>query len=249
MSPIRIAILAVTVIASIAIPLCANETVRDLADYGLIRLRGQYTLQDRLTEFGPAVEARMRGKFAAAGLPYPSKELAYVAFKDIRRLQVYGRDDSREPWRFVREYRVQGASGTLGPKIGNGDRQVPEGIYRVEALNPNSRYHLSLRLNYPNESDRAAAQRDGRSDLGGDIMIHGARASIGCLAMGNESAEDLFVLAALAGPEHIRVVISPTDFRDPTSRVPNILSDGVRELYLSLRAELQRFPSVPPAAP
>ena len=61
--------------------------------------------------------------------------------------------------------------------------------------------------------------------------------------MGNEAAEDLFVLAALAGPEHVRVVISPTDFRDPTSRVPRILSDWVRELYLSLRRELQQFPN------
>jgi len=245
-SPLRKAVLAVTVIASIAIPLCASETARDLADYGLIRLRGQYSLQDRLTEFGPAVEARQRGKFAAAGLPYPSRELAYVAFKDIRRLQVYGRERPHDHWRFVTEYRVQGASGTLGPKIGNGDRQVPEGVYRIEALNPNSRYHLSMRLNYPNEFDRAAAQRDGRNNLGGDIMIHGARASIGCLAMGNEAVEDLFVLAALAGRGHIRVVISPTDFRDPTSRVPHILSDWVRELYLSLRAELQQFPKASP---
>ncbi|HLA72744.1 MAG TPA: L,D-transpeptidase family protein [Steroidobacteraceae bacterium] len=247
MSPIRKAVLAVAVIASIAIPLSASETARDIADYGLMRLRGQYTVQDRLTEYAADVESRLRGKLSGAGLSYPPAELAYVAFKDIRRLQVYGRNDSRESWRFVREYRVQGASGTLGPKIGDGDRQVPEGVYRVEALNPNSRFHLSLRLNYPNDFDRAAAELDGRSNLGGDIMIHGARASIGCLAMGNEAAEDLFVLAALAGPEHVRVVISPTDFRDPTSRVPNILSVRVRELYLSLRVELLQFPNAPPA--
>ena len=122
------------------------------------------------------------------------------------------------------------------------NHQVPEGFYRIEALNPNSRYHLSLRLDYPNEFDREAARRDGRSDLGGDIMIHGARASIGCLAMGDQTAEDLFVLTALAGREHVRVLISPTDFRDPTSRVPHILSGWVRELYLSLRMELQQFP-------
>ena len=236
-------------IASIAIPLSASETAGDIADYDLMRLRGQYTVQDRLTEYAADVESRLRGKFSGAGLSYPPAELAYVAFKDIRRLQVYGRNDSREPWRFVREYRVQGASGTLGPKIGDGDRQVPEGVYRIEALNPNSRFHLSLRLNYPNDFDRAAAELDGRSNLGGDIMIHGARASIGCLAMGNEAAEDLFVLAALAGPEHVRVVISPTDFPDPTSGVPSILSVWVRELYLSLRAELLQFPSAPTAGP
>jgi len=226
-----------------AIPLFANETVQDLAHRGFDRLRAQYTIAERVRQFGPAVADRLRGKFGAAGLAYPPAELAFVAFKDIRRLQVYGRSAAGAPWVFVHEYRVQGASGTLGPKVVNGDRQVPEGVYRIESLNPNSRYHLSLRLNYPNEFDRAAARRDGRGNLGGDIMIHGTRGSIGCLAMGNESAEDLFVLAALAGPEHIRVVISPTDFRDPTSRVPRILSDWVRELYLSLRLELQQFPS------
>jgi hypothetical protein len=72
-------------------------------------------------------------------------------------------------------------------------------------------------------------------------------ASTGCLAMGDEASEDLFVLTALAGLDHTRVLISPTDFRDPTSRVPSILSDWVRDLYLSLRMELQQFPRVPQA--
>ena len=48
-------------------------------------------------------------------------------------------------------------SGRLGPKLRQGDRQVPEGVYRIEAFNPDSRYHLSLRLDYPNDFDRARA--------------------------------------------------------------------------------------------
>jgi len=201
------------------------------------------TVQDRLFEYGPAVERRLRGHFAAAGLHYPPREVAFLAFKDIRRLQVYGRGSPRDAWRFVREYRVLGASGTLGPKIAEGDSQVPEGVYRINHLNPNSRYHLSLRLNYPNEFDREMAEREGRVNLGGDIMIHGNRWSDGCLAMGDEAAEDLFVLAALTGEHDIRVLISPTDFRDPTSRVPRILSPWLRELYLQLRTELRQFPA------
>jgi hypothetical protein len=200
------------------------------------------TVQDRLFEYGPAVERRLRVHFEAAGLRYPPREIAFLAFKDIRRLQVYGRESPRDAWRFVREYRVLGASGTLGPKIAEGDSQVPEGLYRVSHLNPNSRYHLSLRLNYPNQFDREMAERDGRVNLGGDIMIHGKRWSDGCLAMGDETAEDLFVLAAITGESHVRVVISPTDFRDSTSRVPAILSPWLRELYLQLRTELRQFP-------
>ena len=56
-------------------------------------------------------------------------------------------------------YPVLGASGVLGPKLKEGDRQVPEGVYRVPELNPNSDFHLSLRLDYPNEFDRAQGAR------------------------------------------------------------------------------------------
>ena len=59
------------------------------------------------------------------------------------------------------------------------------------------------------------ASGDGREQLGGDVMIHGMVASIGCLAVGNEAAEDLFVLAAWFGIDNLRVVICPTDFRRP----------------------------------
>ena len=82
-------------------------------------------------------------------------------------------------------------SGRLGPKLKEGDRQVPEGLYRVESLNPNSRYHLSLRVNYPNEQDKSYGRLDGRNNLGTDIMIHGKDCSIGCLAMGDPSCDFL----------------------------------------------------------
>jgi murein L,D-transpeptidase YafK len=85
---------------------------------------------------------------------------------------------------------------------------------------------------------------DGRRRLGGDIMIHGGAASIGCLAMGNPAAEDLFVLAALARPQHVSVLISPTDFRtEPAqARMAPAQPAWVRTLYASLQTELQQFP-------
>ena len=74
-----------------------------------------------------------------------------------------------------------------------GDKQVPEGFYRIELLNPNSRYHLSLRVNYPNADDIERAREDRRDllNLGGDIMIHGGAESIGCIAIGNPAIEHL----------------------------------------------------------
>src|SRR5438094_7344225 len=80
-------------------------------------------------------------------------------------------------------------------------------------LNPNSVAHLSLALDYPNDYDRTRAAEDGRDTLGGDIMIHGGSMSSGCVAIGDEAAEELFVLAADAGWRDAVVVLSPVDFR------------------------------------
>lgn len=126
---------------------------------------------------------RVKALFAAAQVPYPPRSVVLAAFKDERQLELYARGRKGE-WRFVHRYPILGASGTLGPKLVEGDRQVPEGIYAVTFLNPNSKFHLSMRLDYPNRFDRAMAAADKRTVLGGDIMIHGSMGSTGCLAMG-----------------------------------------------------------------
>ncbi len=74
--------------------------------------------------------------------------------------------------RLIREFRVALGRGGLGPKQRQGDGRVPEGRYLITAHNPNSAYHLSLRIGYPTQAQVAAAQRLG-IDPGGDIMIHG----------------------------------------------------------------------------
>lgn len=120
--------------------------------------------------------------------------------------------------------------------------QVPEGFYAIESLNPNSAYHLSLRVSYPNAQDRLQAKAEGRTKLGGDIMIHGKALSAGCLAMGDEAAEELFVLAALTGIDRIRVILSPVDFRKtelPADLPP--LPAWVSTLHASLKTELLKF--------
>jgi len=110
-------------------------------------------------------------------------------------------------------------------------------------LNPNSRYHLSLRIGYPNEFDRAQAAREGRTKLGGDIMIHGGAVSIGCLAMGDEAVEDLFVLAADAGIKNITVILAPVDFRagNPLSESAK-LPEWTGPLYQEITTRLAALP-------
>lgn len=116
-------------------------------------------------------------------------------------------------WDAPRTYPMTARSGAPGPKLREGDGQVPEGVYRVESLNPNSLYHLALRLDYPNAFDRARAKEDGRTNLGGDIMIHGSDCSVGCVAIGDRAIEELFCCAAAIGPENVEVLIAPCDLR------------------------------------
>jgi hypothetical protein len=170
------------------------------------------TVADRVAACGAAARERMRPAFEAARVAYPPQAVTLVALKREKRLELYAgaRPDAL---RFVRAYPVLAASGALGPKLREGDLQVPEGVYGVALLNPNSRFHLSLRVDYPNAFDRTHAAADGRTDLGGDIMIHGNAVSIGCVAIGDVAVEEVFVLAADVGRERMTVVLSPVDLR------------------------------------
>ena len=204
------------------------------------------TVHDRLTEFGAVVRTRLEPHFRAADVPYPPKHLTLLGFKDTRLLEIHAAGDDGN-FRFIRSYPVLAASGHLGPKLREGDRQVPEGIYRIQELNPNSRFLLSLWIDYPNAFDRQQAAAENRSDLGGEIMIHGNAVSAGCLAMGDAAAEDLFVLAALTRIENISVVLTPIDFRKDTApfAAPNESPSWTTELYQQIRRELSRYE--PPA--
>ena len=175
-------------------------------------MTGDKTVSDRLTEFGNVVHARLEPRFREIGVAYPPRKLVLVGLKQERRLEIWVSDGSHD-FRYLKTYPILAASGISGPKLKEGDRQVPEGLYKIESLNPNSRFHLALRVNYPNDFDKEHARSDGRTNLGGDIMIHGGAASIGCLAMGDPAAEDLFVLAAETGIKNISVILSPVDFR------------------------------------
>ncbi len=203
------------------------------------------TIADRVAQYGPRARARLVPFFTAAGIAYPPERFVLLGFKRERELHLLAAGSGRD-LTYIRLYPVHGASGVLGPKLLQGDRQVPEGIYAIEYLNPNSVAHLSLALSYPNAYDRARAAEDGREDLGGDIMIHGGSSSIGCLAIGDEAAEELFVLAADAGWDDAVVVLSPVDFRgsalpaDYRTRAP-----WVADLYAWLRATLAQLPREP----
>ena len=113
-------------------------------------------------------------------------------FKEEAELELWVRGASG--FELFRSYPICNYSGALGPKLAEGDRQSPEGFYRVEksGLNPHSRYHLSFNLGFPNAFDRA----QGRT--GSFLMVHGNCVSIGCYAMTDPMIEEIYVLVEAA---------------------------------------------------
>ncbi|MCB1761101.1 MAG: hypothetical protein KDI68_15125 [Gammaproteobacteria bacterium] len=185
--------------------------------------------------------SRLEPRFRFAGIEWPPQEVQLMAIKENRTLELWARTGTQ--WRHIRDYRIKGMSGGYGPKLKEGDRQVPEGLYNIAGLNPNSSFHLSLGVNYPNEFDRAMARNSGRSGLGGDIFIHGNRVSRGCLAIGDKGIEDLFVLTAMLGKEQVKLLISPVDFRTySTDSLIGNTPAWIGDLYHTISERMRQFP-------
>ena len=169
------------------------------------------TVSDVVSVYGTSARSRLLPRFSAAGVAYPPQSLALLVVKNKAQLEVWVKQATGSV--FIHCYPVEALSGGPGPKLREGDRQVPEGIYQISGLNPNSRFHLSIKLNYPNAFDLRHAKLDGRTRPGSDIFIHSRASSVGCLAMGDTTIEELFVLACDVGMQNISVTIAPHDPR------------------------------------
>ncbi len=182
--------------------------------------------------------------FQHAGIQFPPQQLALLIYKKNQRLDIWAKDAKHNHWVPIRSFDVLAASGDSGPKLMEGDRQVPEGIYHISHLNPYSHFDLSMELDYPNAFDRAQARQDGRNHLGGDIFIHGGDRSIGCIAIGDEAIEQLFPLVAMVGVAHVQVIIAPNDYRWHTPNMAAIRPQWVEDLYHRIDLALNQFPSL-----
>ena len=162
----------------------------------------RHTIADRVATI-EAKKPQLKSVAESAG-----GKLRILVFKNERRLEVHA-----SGWKTPRVYPMTGFSGTLGPKLKEGDGQIPEGVYGIEYLNPNSSYYLSMKVSYPNAADRRRAKADGRTNLGGDIMIHGKNVTIGCIPIGDDAIEDVFYLVNAVGIRNVSVIIAPYDMR------------------------------------
>ena len=173
---------------------------------------GKKTTDEVVQLYGKRARTDITPYFAKAKISYPPKKVTFLAMKEEKLLEVWASNDGTS-YTFVHSYNIQKMSGKEGPKLREGDRQVPEGRYKVVGLNPNSAYHLSMKLNYPNNFDLLHAKNEGRTEPGTNIFIHGKSVSIGCLAMGDKTIEELFVLSKDVGINNVEIVISPYDPR------------------------------------
>ena len=203
--------------------------------------RMKRSIHQVISLYGKAANQRLRPHFERAGIAFPPQRITLLAMKAERKVELWASDETH-PFTFIRSYNILKGSGGPGPKLREGDKQIPEGIYRIVALNPNSRYHLSMKLNYPNEFDLRHARLDGRHNPGSNIFIHGKSYSVGCLAMGDHVIEELFVLSEKTGIDNVSVIIAPYDPRkQPLRHQDPRLPSWTEELYQQISAEFNKF--------
>ncbi|GJE56098.1 L,D-transpeptidase family protein [Methylobacterium thuringiense] len=139
-----------------------------------------------------------------ASAPIPPSTLALIKARGSSAeapilLRAYKKESEIEVWKragngrfvFIKTYPICRWSGQLGPKTKTGDRQTPEGFYTVakSQMNPNSHYYLSFDVGYPNAYDKAHGY------TGSAVMVHGICSSMGCFAMTDTVAGELFAVA------------------------------------------------------
>ncbi len=122
-----------------------------------------------------------------------------VVYKSEHKLELRCDD------RLIKTYSVALGKNPVGHKQRQGDNKTPEGIYKISGKNPNSRFHKSLKVSYPNEKDIICAKNN-CVDPGGDIMIHGLHKTFawigkahlardwtqGCIAVTNDEMDEIY---------------------------------------------------------
>ncbi len=114
--------------------------------------------------------------------------------KETSELELWLQSSADQSFRLYQSYHIARWSGTLGPKLQEGDGQAPEGFYDVNAarMNPQSLYHLAFNIGYPNRYDMAHQR------TGSFIMVHGKEVSIGCFAMTDPVMEEIYLICHAA---------------------------------------------------
>lgn len=128
---------------------------------------------------------------------YNGPEVTFVVVNKAQRRMHLLHNES-----VLESYDIKLGFAPVGHKQFEGDGKTPEGLYRIDRRNPQSDFHLSLGISYPNTRDYAEAKAVGKSP-GGDIFIHGQKSpkenpdydwTWGCIAVKNSEIEDIYAM-------------------------------------------------------
>lgn len=161
---------------------------------------------NRVVEAKRRKEKKLLTELQQLDIKAENLEILFIAIKEAKILEVYVKRKTQKQFRWFKSYLFSTFSGVLGPKKQEGDKQIPEGFYQITHLNPKSKYHLSLGINYPNPYDQA------NGFTGSAIFIHGGMESVGCIAIGDDAIEEIYVLTDIAqqnDQNEISVLIYP----------------------------------------
>ena len=169
---VRAALLSATVAATAALVGCNEHSVKDFAPKANMPVP-------------PALIKKMGSLGMARNAPIMAR-----IFKEEGKVEIW-KQKANGRYAMLADFDICKMSGQLGPKFIEGDRQAPEGFYVVRPgqMNPNSNYHLSFNIGYPNAYDRT----HGRT--GSNLMVHGGCSSSGCFSMTDNSVEVIYALA------------------------------------------------------
>lgn len=172
-------------------------------------------------------------------------ELYIRIIKNEQCLEVWGKAKGKNIFHWFTTYFFCSNIGDLGPKREEGDFQIPEGFYKVDRFNPESEFHLSMGINYPNKLD---TMQSTTANLGKDIFIHGACVTVGCVPIGDDLIQELYIMvveAINAGYTTVPVHIFPfrmTDdnFEKIKAQHPEIYAQN-EALWRSMQPAYQLF--------
>lgn len=190
-------------------------------------------------------EQSLKQEFAKKGIAFPAKQMYIRSFKLDSELEIWVRNNVTDTFTLLKTYRVCSLSGKMGPKRKEGDRQVPEGFYYINDFNPNSSFHLSLGINYPNFSDKILSDQ---KKPGGDIYIHGNCLTVGCIPLTDEFIEEVYILAVHAknnGQDFIPVHVFPVRFGNARSMdylgSVSLTDNAAQQFWVNLKSAYDYF--------
>lgn len=204
-----------------------------------LKVNGRITVAEAIQKIEKRVLDKLTPVFDEKNVGFPFEKIALLGFKHERILELWIKSNNK--WVYLKSYPFTAFSGTLGPKLKEGDKQIPEGIYCAESLNPNSSYYLSIKLNYPNKYDRKMGAKDERKNLGNNIFIHGKSITIGCIPIGDKAIEEIFYLTRKTGIQNVKIIISPYNFNSKRLQIQNKKIDWETDLYDRIKVALMTF--------